>query len=162
MALLVWLALAAPVAALITGVWIVRQYADNLPRTPDLERWEAAVPRTSVIVAAENPPALELPYEALVGAGAAVRTDRMVAVRAGEETVLFVTPDDLDTLFPDIEHPARPTPYVAGLRFRVHNTEAAAAYFKAAGIDHARSLDGTVLVPATAADGIFLEFSSRA
>lgn len=116
----------------------------------------------SVIVAADNPPALELPYEALVGAGAAVRTDRMVAVRAVEETVLFVTPDDLDTLFPDIEHPAQPTPYVAGLRFRVHNTEAAAAYFKAAGIDHARSLDGTVLVPASAANGVFLEFSSRA
>jgi hypothetical protein len=137
--------------------------------TPDLLRkpeWllhpNGAQQIVSVIVAADNPPALELSYEALVGAGAAVRTDRMVAVRAAKETVLFVTPDDLDTLFPDIGHPARPTPYVAGLRFRVHSTEAAALYFKAAGIDHARSLDGTVLVPASVADGIFLEFSSRA
>ncbi|MCW0236627.1 MAG: VOC family protein [Ferrovibrio sp.] len=117
---------------------------------------------SSVIVVTDNPPVLELPYETLVGAGNAVRTDRMVAVRTGSETILFVTPDDLDTLFPDIDHPARPTPYVAGLRFRVHNTEAAAAYFKAAGIEHARSLDGTVLVPASAANGCFLEFSSRA
>ncbi|MEK9971255.1 MAG: VOC family protein [Ferrovibrio sp.] len=115
----------------------------------------------SVVVVVENPAALELAYETLVGAGSAVRTDRMVAVRAGEETLLFVTADDLDTLFPDIKHPPQPAPYVAGLRFRVHNTEAAAAYFKAAGIDHARSLDGTVLVPALAANGCFLEFSSR-
>lgn len=116
---------------------------------------------SGVIVVTENPAALELDYENLVGAGSAVRTDRMLAVRTGRETLLFVTPDDLDTLFPDLEHKSRATPYVAGLRFRVHNTEAAAAYFKAAGIEHVRSLDGTVLVPAEAAHGCFLEFSSR-
>lgn len=137
--------------------------------TPDLLRkpeWlvhpNGAEQIANVIVVTDNPPALELPYEKLVGAGNAVRTDRMVAVRASEETILFVTPDDIDTLFPDIDHPSRQAPYVAGLRFRVHNTEAAAAYFKAAGVTHERSLDGTVLVPAEAANGIFLEFSSRA
>lgn len=116
---------------------------------------------SGIVVVTDDPPALELSYETLIGAGSAVRTDRMLAVRTGEESVLFVTPDDLDTLFPDIEHPVRPTPYIAGLRLRVHNTEAAAAYFSAVGIDHARSMDGTVLVPAAAANGCFLEFSSR-
>lgn len=116
---------------------------------------------SGIVVVADEPSALELPYETLIGAGSAVRTDRMLAVRTGDESILFVTADDLDTLFPDIEHPVRSTPYIAGLRLRVHNTEAAAAYFSAAGIDHARSMDGTVLVPAAAANGCFLEFSSR-
>jgi len=145
------------------SMFLCQHLTPELLRKPEwLVHPNGAQQIVSVVVVVENPPALELAYETLVGAGSAVRTDRMVAVRAGEETVLFVTPDDLDTLFPDIDHPPRPAPYVAGLRFRVHNTEAAAAYFKAAGIDHARSLDGTVLVPAEAAHGVFLEFSSRA
>ena len=39
--------------------------------------------------------------------------------------------------------------------------DAAAQWFKTSGVDHVRSLDGTVLVPAAAAHGCFLEFSSR-
>ena len=116
---------------------------------------------SAVIVVVDDPPALEPAYERLFGPGSAVRTDRMVAVRTGSDVILFVTPDDLGTLFPDINHPPRPTPYVAGMRFRVHNPDAAAAYFKAADVTHERSLDGTVLVPAEAAHGCFLEFSSR-
>lgn len=144
------------------SVFLCQHLTPDMLRKPEwLVHPNGAEHISGAIVVTDNPPALELPYEALVGAGAAVRTDRMVAVRTGRETILFVTQDDLDTLFPDLEHKPRPTPYVAGLRFRVHNTEAAAAYFKAAGIPHERSLDGTVLVPAEAAHGCFLEFSSR-
>ncbi|WP_341898762.1 VOC family protein [Ferrovibrio terrae] len=145
------------------SMFLCQHLTPELLRRPEwLVHPNGAEQISSVIVVTDNPVALELAYETLVGAGNTVRTDRMVAVRSGTETILFVTPDDLDTLFPDLAHPPRPTPYVAGLRFRVHNTDAAAAYFKAAGVDHARSLDGTVLVPASAAHGCFLEFSSRA
>lgn len=145
------------------SLFLCQHLTPQMLRKPDwLVHPNGAERISGVIVVSENPPALEMPYETLVGAGSAVRTDRMVAVRAGRETILFVTPDDLDTLFPDLEHKPRPAPYVAGMRFRVHNTEAAAAYFKAAGVAHERSLDGTVLVPAAAANGCFLEFSSRA
>lgn len=116
---------------------------------------------SAVVVVVDDPAALELAYERLFGPGSTVRTDRMVAVRTGAEVILFVTPDDLSTLFPDLDFRSRPTPYVAGMRFHVHNPDAAATYFKAAGIAHERSLDGTVLVPAEAAHGCFLEFSSR-
>ncbi|MBP7065346.1 VOC family protein [Ferrovibrio sp.] len=115
------------------------------------------------VVVCDDPLATEAAYETLFGAGSAVRTDRMIAARVGREHVLFVTPTDLATLFPDLEHDeSRPTPYIAGMRLRVHNPEAAARYFSAQGIEHARALDGTVLVPAEAAHGVFLEFSSRA
>lgn len=136
--------------------------------TPDLLRrpeWlvhpNGAEHLSTVVVVTDEPAALERPYERLAGAGHAVRTDRMIAVRTGAEAILFVTPDDLHTLFPDLDHAPRPTPYVAGLRLRVHNPDAAAGYFKAVGVAHHRSLDGTVLVPAEAAHGCFLEFSAR-
>ncbi len=114
------------------------------------------------VVVCDDALAVEQAYETLFGAGAAVRTDRMIAARVGKEHVLFVTPTDLATLFPDLDHDEnRPTPYVAGMRLRVHNPEAAATYFKARGVAHERSIDGTVLIPAEAAHGVFLEFSSR-
>ncbi|WP_341915105.1 VOC family protein [Ferrovibrio terrae] len=145
------------------SMFLCQHLTPELLRKPEwLVHPNGAEQISTVIVVTDNPVALELAYEKLVGAGNTVRTDRMLAVRSGGETILFVTPDDLDTLFPDLAHPSRPAPYVAGLRFRVHNTEAAAAYFRAAGVEHARSLDGTVLVPASAAHGCFLEFSSRA
>lgn len=144
------------------SLFLCQHLTPEMLRKPEwLVHPNGALHISGAIVVTDNPSALELPYEALVGAGSAVRTDRMLAVRTGSETILFVTPDDLDTLFPDLDHKARATPYVAGLRFRVHNTEAAATYFKVAGIAYERSLDGTVLVPAEVAHGCFLEFSSR-
>lgn len=145
-----------------TSMFLCQHLTPELMRKPEwLVHPNGAEHLAGVVVVADDPPALELPYEALFGAGSAVRTDRMVAARLGNAVILFVTPDDLATLFPDLDHASHPAPYVAGMRFRVHNPDAAAAYFKAAGIAHERSLDGTVLVPAEAAHGCFLEFSAR-
>lgn len=145
------------------SMFVCQHLTPELVRRPDwLVHPNGAEHLAGVVVVVDDPPALEGAYERLLGAGNAVRTDRMLAARAGNESILFVTADDLDTLFPDLEHPARPTPYIAGMRFRVHNPEAAAQFLAASGVEHVRSLDGTVLVPAGAAHGCFLEFSSRA
>jgi catechol 2,3-dioxygenase-like lactoylglutathione lyase family enzyme len=145
------------------SMFLCQHLTPELVRRPDwLVHPNGAETLAGVVVVVDDPPALEQPYERLLGAGNAVRTDRMLAARAGAESILFVTADDLDTLFPDLDHPARPTPYIAGMRFRVHNPDAAARWLATAGVDHVRSLDGTVLVPAAAAHGCFLEFSSRA
>ena len=144
------------------SMFICQHLTPDLVRRPDwLAHPNGAEHLAGVIVVVDDPVALEGPYERLLGAGNAIRTDRMLTVRAGSEAILFVTPDDLATLFPDLDHPERATPYVAGMRFRVHNPDAAAAWFAAAGAEHVRSLDGTVLVPAAAAHGCFLEFGSR-
>ncbi|HEX6958250.1 MAG TPA: VOC family protein [Ferrovibrio sp.] len=145
-----------------TSMFLCQHLTPGLLRRPEwLIHPNGAENLAGVVVVAEDPPSLEMPYERLLGAGSAVRTDRMIAARTGAETILFVTEDDLATLFPDLDHPPRSTPYIAGLRFGVHNPDAAAAYFEAVGVEHARSLDGTVLVPASAAHGCFLEFSAR-
>lgn len=96
MALLVWLVLAVPVLVLIAGVWTLRQYAADLPRTPDLERWEATAPRTSAIVAADGTVLAELPFRKGVEVGHrlpvsfAELPERMVqAVLAAEDVRFF-------------------------------------------------------------------------
>lgn len=151
-----------PEATPQTSMFLCQHLTPELLRRPEwLVHPNGAEQISAVIVVVDDPPALELPYERLFGPGSAVRTDRMVALRTGSDVILFVTPDDLGTLLPDIDHAERSTPYVAGMRFRVHNPDAAAAWFAAAKVPHARSLDGTVLVPAEAAHGCFLEFSSR-
>lgn len=151
-----------PEATPQASIFLCQHLTPELLRRPEwLVHPNGAEHLAGVVVVVDDPPALELPYERLLGAGSAVRTDRLVAARVGDEAILFTTADDLATMFPDLDHAVRPTPYVAGMRFRVHNTETVATYFKAAGIAHERSLDGTVLVPAEAAHGCFLEFSSR-
>lgn len=151
-----------PEATPQTSLFVCQHLTPDLLRRPDwLLHPNGATHLAGCVVACEEPAALEEHYERLLGAGSCVRTDRMLAARIGSEHLLFVTPTDLDTLFPDLEHPERPLPYMAGMRLRVHNTETAALYFKATGVEHARALDGTVLVPAEAAHGCFLEFSSR-
>ncbi len=151
-----------PEATPQASMFVCQHLTPDLLRRPDwLLHPNGATHLAGCVVVCEEPAALEESYERLFGAGSCVRTDRMLAARVGSEHLLFVTPTDIDTLFPDIEHPERPLPYVAGMRLRVHNPDAAARYFKLTGIQHARALDGTVLVPAAAAHGCFLEFSAR-
>ena len=151
-----------PEATPQTSMFLCQHLTPELLRRPEwLVHPNGADHISAVVVVVDDPTALELAYERLFGPGSTVRTDRMVAVRTGAEVLLFVTPDDLSTLFPDLDFRPRPMPYVAGMRFHVHNPDAVATYFKVAGVAHERSLDGTVLVPAEAAHGCFLEFSSR-
>jgi penicillin-binding protein 1A len=62
--LLGWLVLAAPQAALIAVVVILRDFAADLPSVPDLDEWERTVGRTSVLVAADGTLLAEIPFHA--------------------------------------------------------------------------------------------------
>ncbi len=57
-----WLVIAAPQVILVAGYVVLRDYASGLPSTPNLERWEQAVPRTSRIVAADGTVLAEIPF----------------------------------------------------------------------------------------------------
>lgn len=61
-ALLIWIAVAAPIVAVCVGVYVLRQYAADLPAVPDLDAWEQQVPRTSRIVAADGTVLAEIPF----------------------------------------------------------------------------------------------------
>ncbi len=151
-----------PEATPQASMFVCQHLTPELLRRPQwLLHPNGATHLAGCVVVCDEPVALEPHYERLFGAGTCVRTDRMLAARIGGEHILFVTPTDLETLFPDLEHAERTLPYVAGMRLRVHNPDAAAQYFARTGVAYERALDGTVLVPAEAAHGCFLEFSAR-
>jgi len=145
------------------SAFICQHLNPDLLRQPEwLLHPNGATQLAGVVIACDDPVSTSLAYERLFGGGSTVQTDHLVTARVGGEYLLFARPDDLSSLFPDIEHDAmRPPPYVAGMRLRVHNPEAAAIYFRAAGVPYEQTIDGAVLVPAEAAHGCFLEFSVR-
>ncbi|HUH05674.1 MAG TPA: PBP1A family penicillin-binding protein [Kofleriaceae bacterium] len=60
--LLLWAPIAAPTVIGLIAVGTLRDYARDLPRTPDLDAWEQAVPRTTVLVAADGTVLAEQPF----------------------------------------------------------------------------------------------------
>src|SRR5262245_44114147 len=60
----IWLVFAAPIVTAGIVVSVLRDYARDLPRVPDLERWEAQAPRTTVIVAADGTILAAIPFAA--------------------------------------------------------------------------------------------------
>ncbi len=69
LALLGWLATAAPIVAGAIVVTTLRRWARDLPPVPDVAAWTAATPRTSRIVAADGTVLAELPFTAGVATG---------------------------------------------------------------------------------------------
>ncbi|MEM9489964.1 MAG: transglycosylase domain-containing protein, partial [Myxococcota bacterium] len=59
---LLWLALVAPLLAAGAIIAVLRHHAADLPPVPDLDRWAAELPQTSIIVAADGTIAAELPF----------------------------------------------------------------------------------------------------
>lgn len=152
-----------PEATPDVSAFVCQHLTPDLLRQPDwLLHPNGAIQLAGVVIACDDPGSASSAYERLFGGGSTVQTDHLVTARIGDEYLLFARPDDLSSLFPDIDHdPTRPTPYVAGMRLRVHNPEAAAMYFRAAGVPYEQAIDGAVLVTSEAAHGCFLEFSGR-
>jgi penicillin-binding protein 1A len=61
---LAWLLVAAPIALALAALAVLRDYARDLPAEPDLDGWQAALPQTSAIAAADGAILAELPFRA--------------------------------------------------------------------------------------------------
>lgn len=61
--LVLWLALALPIIAAATVIVVLRDYAADLPRVPDLDRWERDVPRSTVLHASDGTVLAEIPFQ---------------------------------------------------------------------------------------------------
>jgi penicillin-binding protein 1A len=60
---LIWLAIAAPIAAALAVTATLRGWARELPEVPDLAAWRARAPQTSLVLAADGSHLAELPFE---------------------------------------------------------------------------------------------------
>ncbi len=68
-ALLCWLVVATPIVATVTAIAILRDYTRDLPRLPDLNRWEQRLPTTTVIQARDGTVLAEIPFTDGVAVG---------------------------------------------------------------------------------------------
>ena len=62
-ALAIWLVFAAPIVAGCVVLSVLRDYAADLPEVPDLDRWRAELPLSSVITAADGTVLAEIPFQ---------------------------------------------------------------------------------------------------
>jgi penicillin-binding protein 1A len=62
-ALAIWLLFAAPIVVFAIALSILRGYAADLPEIPDLDRWRAELPQSTVISAADGTVLAEIPFQ---------------------------------------------------------------------------------------------------
>jgi catechol 2,3-dioxygenase-like lactoylglutathione lyase family enzyme len=146
------------------GLWsfVAQHLTPDMVRRPAwLEHANGARGIASVTIAVENPPAAADAYRTLFGPGAVVETDDVLTVRGGEHTLLFVAPDEVTLLHPEIrdEQLSRPGPVAVTLT--VEDIGATRAWFEANAVRFRPLADGTLSVPATEANGVLLEFCQR-
>jgi len=114
----------------------------------------------AITVVVDRPEPLLTPYEKIFGPGSCSPTDDTLAAFTGKGKIMFVTPDDLKLLYPNVDFDENlPTPYVAGVSLDVMTPETAASYFMQTGVPYSVGDDGTVRVAPDQTAGVILEFA---
>jgi catechol 2,3-dioxygenase-like lactoylglutathione lyase family enzyme len=117
----------------------------------------------SLTIAVDDPDAFYDPMAQVFGSICLTQTDDTLAVHTGNGVLLFVTPDDLDMLHPELEAIAtdaagQGVPILAALSLTVRDLAAAAAWLDHQGIAYRRDSGGTIGVPPEHTHGVMLEF----
>ena len=117
----------------------------------------------SLTVAADDPDAFYEPMARVFGSICLTQTDDTLAVHTGKGVLLFVTPDDLDMLHPELEAIATEAagdgaPTLAALSLAVRDLAATAAWLDHQGVAYRRDSGGTIGVPPAYTHGVMLEF----
>jgi len=117
----------------------------------------------SVTVAVEDPGACYEPMAQVFGSVCLTETDDTLAVHTGRGVLLFVTPDDLDMLHPEME-PLATTgePALAALSLTVRDPAATAAWLDEHDVPFRRDSGGTIGVAPEHSHGVMLEFVAKA
>jgi catechol 2,3-dioxygenase-like lactoylglutathione lyase family enzyme len=114
----------------------------------------------AITVVVDDPEPLLEPYEQLFGPGSCTPTDDILTIFTGHGQLTFVTPDDLNLIYPDvvIEETAQ-TPFIAGASLKVRATDTVADYLTQSGVPYTRSEDSTVRIAPAQANGVVVEFT---
>ena len=117
----------------------------------------------SVTVAVDDPESFYEPMARVFGSICLTQTDDTLAVHTGNSVLLFVTPDDLDMLHPELEAIATDAlsdgaPTLAALSLTVRDLAATAAWLDHQGLAYRRDSGGTIGVPPAETHGVMLEF----
>jgi catechol 2,3-dioxygenase-like lactoylglutathione lyase family enzyme len=117
----------------------------------------------SLTIAVDDPDAFHDPMAQVFGTICLTQTDDTLAVHTGNGVLLFVTPDDLDMLHPELEAIVTDaagdgTPTLAALSLTVRDLAATAAWLDQRGIAYRCDSGGTIGVPPEHTHGVMLEF----
>ncbi len=136
-------------------------------RTPELVRrpeWlahaNAASGVVSVAVMVPETASLRAPYERLFGADVNM-TDDVLTVHIGPHRIIFATPDDIATLYPEAElDPTLPLPAMVAMVLASRDLDATADHLARWQVAHEEIGGGALLIPAAEASGTLLLFTS--
>jgi hypothetical protein len=136
--------------------------------TPDLLRrpdWllhpNGATGIAAMTVVVDDPPALQAACEKLFGAGSSNLTDHLLAVITGQAAILFVRPDDLESILPDLPVQTQATPWIASLTFAVPSLEPVGLALTANRVPFVDAGDDMLRVAPQYANGCVVEFQAR-
>jgi hypothetical protein len=111
-------------------------------------------------VLVQNTAALLEPYDRLFGIQQVTTTDAIATVHVGRHRIVFSTPDDFSAMHPALDlDPEFPLPGIISLELAVERGEQTADYFTQLQVVFDVMPDGSLVVPASAANGIMLFFS---
>lgn len=114
----------------------------------------------TIMVEATEP--LRDAYDRLFGSGVNT-TDDVLTVHAGAHRLIFATPDDVATLYPEADIPLdRKLPAIAALTLRSSDPARTADHLTRWHVAHDELADGSVLVPPAEATGTLLIFTREA
>lgn len=115
--------------------------------------------RAIYVLAADTAPLLPA-YDRLFGLHEVTTTDAVTSVRVGPHRLVFITPDDFETMHPAVSLAADfPVPGIAALQFAVADAERTAQYLRRQGVVYDDMPDGRLAVPAHEASGTVLFFA---
>ena len=101
-------------------------------------------------------------YDRLFGIQHVTTTDTVAAVNVGRHRIVFSTPDDFVTMHPGIDlDPNFPVPGIVALDFGVADRDGTAYGLSQRQIAFGELPDGTLVVPASQANGAILFFSEE-
>jgi catechol 2,3-dioxygenase-like lactoylglutathione lyase family enzyme len=141
--------------------FLCRHLTPELVRRPEwLVHANGARGLSVVTVVVAEPRALEEPYLRFLGAGATTATDDILTVRAGNVSLVFVTPADFGPLYPEVDLDTSPgLPLIAGMTVVVADPGMTAAMLADGGIAHLRGGRDSLVVPPSETCGVVIEFS---
>jgi len=130
---------------------------DLIRRGPWLLHAIRAVSLKAVVTVVERPSDLAPAYGRLFGAGAVSLDGDALRVECGEGELLFVTPDGLQRLYPEVELPPRAVPWIAAMRVGVLMLADAAEYLDDKGVRFTTTPRGMAVLP-DQINGTIVEF----
>ena len=115
----------------------------------------------SVTVAVDDPATCYEPMAQVFGSVCLTETDDTLAVHTGQGVLLFVTPDDLDMLHPELEPLATAgAPVLAALTVTVRDLTTTVAWLDQHDVPYRRDAAGNIGVAPKHSHGVMLEFTT--